>query len=101
MQNKFEVDWRNVGGVKSAVLQSVKVLSWTVRFYEDECDASPDAWPDRPRLDAVLTLSNGGWVRWHPSGQPIMSTEPMPTQAMTIRLNRKKNLVKQLEKMQR
>ena len=60
LQNNFEIDWRTLGGFKSAVLQSLHVLSWTVRFYEDESDASLDAWSDRPRLDVVLTLRNGG-----------------------------------------
>ena len=100
LQNTFEINWRTVGGFKSAVLENLQVLSWTVRFYEEECDATPDEWPDRPRLDAVLTLSNGTWARWDPSGNPILSTEIMPTAAMTTRINRKKKLILQLEKMQ-
>ena len=100
LRNTFEINWRTVGRFKSAVLENLQVLSWTVRFYEEEPDPTPDEWPDRPRLDAVLTLSNGKWARWHPSGDPILSTEPMPTKAMTIRINRKKKLMLQLQKSQ-
>ena len=82
------------------MLENLQVLSWTVVFYEVEADPTPDLWPDMPRLDAVLTLDNGTWARWHPSGAPIFSTEQMPTAAMQIRMNRKANLIVQHEQMQ-
>ena len=100
LQNTFEIDWRTVGGFKSAVLENLQVVSWTVQFYEEEPDPTPELWPGRPRLDALLKLANGTWARWHPSGSPILSTERMPTAAMNTRMNRKKKLTLQLEKNQ-
>ena len=99
LQKRFEVDWRTVGRFKSAVLESLQVDSWTVRFFDEEPDPTPPQFPDRPRLDAVLTFSNGTWARWHPSGDLILSTEPMPTAAMQTRFNRKTKLLKQREKI--
>ena len=101
LQHTFEINWRTVARFKSAVFENLRVESWTVQFYEDEPDPTPEEYPDRPRLDAVLTFSDGTWARWHPSGEPIFSTQPMPTAAMVIRFNRKRILFKHLQARQR
>ena len=101
LQHTFEINWRTVARFKSAVFENLHVESWTVQFYEDEPDPTPPEYPDRPRLDAVLTFSDGTWARWHPSGEPIFSTQPMPTAAMVIRFNRKRILFKHLQARQR
>ena len=98
LQNRFEIDWRTCSQYKSAVLENLQVLSWTVEFFEDEPGSTPQEWPDRPRLDAVLQLSDGTWARWHTSGHIILSTQAMPTDAMQIRMNRYTALVKLREK---
>ena len=100
LQSRFEIDWQTVGGFTSAVLQNLQLQSWTVRFYMDEPDPSPNKFQDRPRLDALLEFKNGAWVRWHPSGMPIWSTERLPTAAMITRRNRHRKLLVQLQKLQ-
>ena len=74
---------------------------WEVIFYLEEPDPTPQKWPDRPRLDALITFTDGRWVRWHPSGDLIWSTEDMPTAAMVTRINRKKKLMQMLAKKER
>ena len=98
LENTFEIDWRTCSKTKATVLENLQVLSWTVQFFEDEPDPTPPDWRDRPRLDAVLQLSDGTWARWHTSGHIILSTQRMPTDAMQIRMNRYRALVKLLEK---
>ena len=98
--NVFDVDWPVVARYKSAVLESLQVQKWEVMFYTEEPDPTPPRWPDRPRLDILITFTDESWVRWHPSGDLIWSTETMPTTAMRIRMNRKQKLFKTLAKKQ-
>ena len=44
------------------IKQRLHWLYWTVRFYEDDGDASSDTWLDKLRLDTVLTLSNAALI---------------------------------------
>ena len=101
LQEVFQVDWKRLGGYTSAVLENLQVEKWNVKFFTDEPDPTPLLWPDRPRLDIVITFADQSWVRYHPSGDLIWSTEAMPTRAMTNRINRRKKLIAILEKRQR
>jgi len=65
--------------------------SVSARFFEDEPDANRD---DRPRLDIVLTYTDGRWVRYHPKAILIRSDDFLPTPAMRIRYNRAAKLAK-------
>ena len=96
LQEVFDVVWKKVSGYKSAVLDSLQVRAWELVFYSDELDPTSPHWPDRPRLDVVITFTDGTWVRWHTSAKLIRSTDAMPTSAMTIRMNRHAKLQKQL-----
>ena len=93
----FDVVWPKVGGYKSAVLESLQVQATDVVFYSDKPEPTPPRWPDRPRLDVVITLTDGTWVRWHPSAKLIWATEWLPTAAMKNRTNRKAKLLKALQ----
>ena len=96
LQEVFDVVWKKVSGHISAVLDSLQLSTWKLVFYSDEPDSTPLKWPDRPRLDVVVTFTDGTWVRWHTSAKLIRSTDAMPTSAMTIRMNRQAKLQKQL-----
>ena len=98
LEDAFEVAWPNVCGHFIPVLESLDVAAWTVHWYPLEPDPTPPKWPDRPRLDVVLTFSDGSWARWHPNSDIIWSTDAMPTAAMKMRQNRRANLIKKLEK---
>ena len=100
LQAVFEVDWKLVTKTEGAVLETLQVRKWKVKFYSDEPDPTPPEWPDRPRLDVVITWTDGRWVRWHISGDLIWSTEDLPTVAMRMRYNRMRKLLKQREKEQ-
>ena len=86
---------------KSAVLERLQVQKWEVKFYSDEPDPTPPKWPDRPRLDVVITFTDGRWVRWHTNANLIWSTEAMPTVGMQMRYNHMRKLLTQYEKAQR
>ena len=91
------VVWQKVSGHISPVLESLQVRSWEVVFYIDEPDSTPPHWPDRPRLDFLITFTDGTWVRWHPNAKLIWSTGWLPTAAMQNRMNRKAKLLKALQ----
>ena len=97
----FEVDWKVVARCKTAVLESLQVEQWQVVFYLEEPDPTSPKGPDRLRLDALIAFTQGRWVRWHPSGDLMWSTEDLPTAAMVIRINRKKKLMHMLAKKER
>ena len=94
LQEVFDVVWQKVSGHISPVLESLQVKTWEVVFYSDEPDSTPPRWPDRPRLDFLITFTDGTWVRWHSNAKLIWSTECFPTDAMKIRMNRKAKLLK-------
>ena len=96
LQEVFYVVWKKVSGHISAVLDSLQVSTWELVFYSDEPDPTPPHWPDRPRLDVVITFTDGTWVRWHPSAKLIRSTDVMPTSAIRNRMNRKAKLLREL-----
>ena len=96
LQEVFDVVWKKVSGHMSAVLDSLQLSTWKLVFYSDEPDPTPPHWPDRLRLDVVITFTDGTWVRWHPSAKLICSTDVMPTSAIRNRMNRKAKLLKQL-----
>ena len=62
-------------------------------FYTDEPDPNQD---DKPRLDILLSMSDGTWVRYHPGANPIFSHEGA-TQAMQQRYDRREKLLKKLK----
>jgi len=98
VETPFQVDedyWRQLlkadypatqGSAAQPGLESV-----SARFFEDEPDANRD---DRPRLDIVLTYTDGRWVRYHPKAILIWSDDFLPTPAMRIRYNRAAKLAK-------
>ena len=90
LHEAFDVDWRRVIPASG----SLQVEAWAVAFYDEEPDPTPPLWPDRPRLDIVVTFTDGNWVRWHPKAKLIWSTDLMPTDAMRCRMNRKAKLLK-------
>ena len=71
-----KLDWWQAGNLTSA----------RPMFYTDEPDANHD--------DILLSMSDGTWVRYHPSADTIHSTAPVPSQAVQNRYNRRKNLLK-------
>ena len=71
--------------------QADLIISATPHFYDEEPDANRD---DKPRLDILLSMSDGTWVRYHPSADTIHSTASVPSQAVQNRYNRRKNLLK-------
>jgi hypothetical protein len=94
LQEVFYVVWQRVSGHISLVLESLQVKTWKVVFYSDEPDSTPPRWPDRPRLDFLITLTDDRWVRWLSNAKLIWSTEWLPTAAMKIRMDRKAKLLK-------
>ena len=73
-----------------------KLTSARPMFYTDEPDANQrDEYKQyKPRLDILLSMSDGTWVRYHPSADTIHSTASVPSQAVQNRYNRRKNLLK-------
>ena len=71
--------------------QADLIISATPHFYDEEPDANRD---DKPRLDILLPMSDGTWVRYHLRANPILSHEGA-TQAMQIRCNRREKVLKQ------
>ena len=96
----FDVVWKKVSGFQPAVLDSLHVRTWNLVFYSDEPDSTPPDWPDRPRLDVVITFTDERWVRWHSNANLIWSTEDMPTPAIKNRRNRHAKLLKALQQHQ-
>ena len=97
LHQEFDFDY---GSIIGPVLQNLHVAGWTVEFYEEEPDSTPPFAKDRPRLDILITFIDRTWLRWHPNADPIWSTTPQPTDAMKIRMNRKKKLLKQMRPAQ-
>ena len=61
------------------------LVSCIATFFEHEPDHNRQ---NKPRLDIVLSFSNGRTVRYHPRADLIWSDEQQPTKAMQQRLNR-------------
>ena len=97
LQEVIDLDYNSIFG---PVLHNLHVAGWTVEFYEEEPDSTPPFAKDRPRLDILITFTDGTWLRWHPHADLIWSTTPQPTDAMKIRMNRKKKLLKQMRPAQ-
>ena len=89
----FDIVWHKVSRNIEAVLQCVQIRGWQAVFYTNEAESAPP-WRDMPRLDIVITFTDGSWLRWHPTEQLISSTDVRPTVAMQIRMTRKANLVR-------
>ena len=87
----FVLDYESIIG---PVLLNLQVQEWKPQFYEEEADPTPRYARDKPRLDILITFIDGTWLRWHPDANLIWSTAPQPTDAMRQRMNRKKNLLK-------
>ena len=66
-------------------------------FYVDEPDHNQR---NSPRLDIVVSFTDGRSVRYHPSADPIWSDEAQPTEAMQQRYNRARKLAKKLQAAQ-
>ena len=84
-------EWNWAALAKLDGWQAGNLTSARPMFYTDEPDANQD---DKPRLDILLSMSDGTWVRYHPSADTIHSTAPVPSQAVQNRYNRRKNLLK-------
>ena len=95
-----EVFVLNVDNVMGPVLQNLQVQEWKPQFYEEESDPQPPFAKDAPRLDILITFTDGHWLRWHPQSDLIWSTTPQPTDAMRLRLRRKTKLLNQLQPAQ-
>ena len=83
----FVLDYESVIG---PALLNLQVQEWKPQFYEEEPDPTPRYARDTPRLDILITFTDGTWLRWHPDANLIWSTTPQPTDAMRQRMNRKK-----------
>ena len=82
-------DWATIAKLDG--WQADLIISVTPHFYDEEPDANQ---MNKPRLDILLSMSDGTWVRYHPGANPIFSHEGT-TQAMRIRYNRREKLLKQ------
>ena len=71
------------------MLDSLQVRAW-------ELVRAPPLMPDRPRLDVLITFTDGTTVRWHPSVKFICSTDELPTYEIMKRMNRKAKLLKEV-----
>ena len=80
----WEFNWKQMIG--RSVIETIFPT-----FYPQEADANRE---DRPRLDILLTFENGDSVRHHPGARPIWSSEPQPTEAMRMRMQRLRKLHK-------
>ena len=63
--------------------QADLIISVTPHFYDEEPDANQ---MNKPRLDILLSMSDGTWVRYHPSAKLIWNHEGT-TSAMRTRAN--------------
>ena len=75
-------DWKNALGNKYP--RGADVTRCLPTFFLQEADPNNDG---APRLDLVLSFSNGDSVRYHPGATPISSRDPQPTKAMQNRMN--------------
>ena len=66
-----------------------KVVKCMATFFTEEADSNKAG---KPRLDIVLTFSNGIWARYHPSAAVIWSTDDLPTVAMKKRMQYREKL---------
>jgi hypothetical protein len=82
----LRIPWPPLAGFRDNIASAVPT------FYPDEPDSNQG---DKPRLDILFTMHDGGWVRYHPSAEPIWSHGPLPTDAMTKRYNRARKIARQ------
>ena len=68
-----------------------QVTKCVATFFKDEADHNQH---NRPRLDIVVTFSNGLQVRYHPKATPIWSNEQQPTTAMEKRMQLMQKLMR-------
>ena len=87
-QLPLEFNWGVLAKLPAATRE--KIVRVQPQFYEHEADVNRK---DMPRLDILITLEDGSWVRYHPEAAPIPSWEALPTQAMRARYNRNWSLV--------
>ena len=80
---KSSCNWESALG--SNYPRGQQVTHCVAVFFQDEADANQGG---KPRLDIVVTFSNGMRVRFHPGAKPIWSTEQQPTAAMIARTQR-------------
>ena len=80
-------NWKNALGDKYP--RGADVTRCLPTFFLEEADANQHG---APRLDLVLSFSNGDTVRYHPGATPISSRDPQPTDAMQARINRRRKL---------
>ena len=80
-------NWKNALGDKYP--RGADVTGCLPTFFLEEADANQHG---APRLDLVLSFSNGDTVRYHPGATPISSRDPQPTDAMQARINLRRKL---------
>jgi hypothetical protein len=79
------IDWSSI-----LQLRPDRVVSAVMpTFYLDEPDSNQH---DMPRLDLLVSFTDGSSVRYHPQATPIWSDQWMPTEAMQKRYNRARKL---------
>ena len=69
--------------------EGLEVVKCTATFFPDEADSNQAG---KPRLDIVVTFSDGTWARYHPGAPVIWSTDNLPTKAMEKRMQYKAKL---------
>ena len=75
--------WKDILGEKFP--PGRELVSAIATFFPAEADQNRN---DAPRLDVVLSFSDGITARYHPKAELIWSTDPQPTEAMQQRINR-------------
>jgi hypothetical protein len=90
-QTVFDINWRKI----DPLLADVNVVSWKLTFYQNEVDSNPPSF-NKPRLDILLTTSNGEHIRWHPDAK-IIRCDGTVTPAMQQRMNRRNKLLRRLQ----
>ena len=86
-------EWNWAALAKLDGWQAGNLTSARPTFYTDEPGANQG---DKLRLDILLSMSDGTWVRCHPGATPISSVEGT-TKAMQQRYDRREKLLKKLK----
>ena len=81
------LDWQTMAKLSPAA--SKMLICAEPTFYHEEADTNQG---DKPRLDVLLRFSDGSWVRYHPSAEPVASTN-IASAAVAGRLNRQRNVI--------
>jgi len=92
LHDAYDVNWSRI--LDPTNVNSAEIVAWKVAFFEEEIDSTPPFAKDTPRLDFVVTLTDGKEFRWHPKSLLIWGGTK--TDAMDNRMRRKAKLLKKL-----